>query len=75
MIGELYFRSIRNTDGSIRYLEGFITDVTEQKELEEARMKTEMIAWDRLAEIDGIYDSSPIGLCTLDKDLKIYTYK
>ncbi|MGB7969880.1 MAG: ATP-binding protein [Methanobacterium sp.] len=70
MIGELYFRSIRNTDGSIRYLEGFITDVTEQKELEEARMKTEMIAWDRLAEIDGIYDSSPIGLCTLDKDLR-----
>ena len=70
MIGELYFRSIRNTDGSIRYLEGFINDVTEQKELEEARMKTEMIAWDRLAEIDGIYDSSPIGLCTLDKDLR-----
>ena len=70
MIGELCFRSIRNTDGTIKYLEGFITDVTEQKELEEAQMKTEMIAWDRLAEIDGIYDSSPIGLCTLDNDLR-----
>jgi PAS domain S-box-containing protein len=70
MIGELCFRSIRNTEGSVKYLEGFITDVTEQKELEEAQMKTEMIAWDRLAEIDGIYDSSPIGLCTLDKDLR-----
>ena len=70
MIGELCFRSIRNDDGTIKYLEGFITDQTEQKELEEAQMKTEMIAWDRLAEIDGIYDSSPIGLCTLDKDLR-----
>ena len=70
MIGELCFRSIRNTDGTVKYLEGFITDVTEQKELEEAQMKTEMIAWDRLAEIDGIYDSSPIGLCTLDKDMR-----
>ena len=70
MIGELCFRSIRNNDGTIKYLEGFITDQTEQKELEEAQMKTEMIAWDRLAEIDGIYDSSPIGLCTLDKDLR-----
>jgi PAS domain S-box-containing protein len=70
MIGELCSRSIRNPDGTIKYLEGFITDVTEQKELEEAQIKTEMIAWDRLAEIDGIYDSSPIGLCTLDKDLR-----
>ena len=70
MIGELCFRSIKNADGTVKYLEGFITDVTEQKELEEAQMKTEMIAWDRLAEIDGIYDSSPIGLCTLDKDLR-----
>ena len=70
MIGELCFRSIRNNDGSVKHLEGFVTDVTEQKELEEAQMKTEMIAWDRLAEIDGIYDSSPIGLCTLDKDLR-----
>jgi hypothetical protein len=31
MIGELCFRSIKNTDGTIKYLEGFITDVTEQK--------------------------------------------
>ena len=70
MIGELCFRSIKNTDGTVRYLEGFVIDVTEQKELEEAQLKTEMIAWDRLAEIDGIYDSSPIGLCTLDNDLR-----
>ncbi len=70
MIGELCFRSIKNDDGGVKYLEGFVDDVTEQKELEEARMKTEMIAWDRLAEIDGIYDSSPIGLCTLDNDLR-----
>jgi PAS domain S-box-containing protein len=70
MIGELCFRSIKNDDGGVKYLEGFVEDVTEQKELEEARMKTEMIAWDRLAEIDGIYDSSPIGLCTLDNDLR-----
>lgn len=54
MIGELCFRSIKNTDGTIKYLEGFITDVTEQKELEEAQMKTEMIAWDRLAEIGSV---------------------
>ena len=70
MSGELYFRIIKNDDGSVKYLEGFITDVTEQKELEEARMKIEIIALDRLAEIDGIYDFSPIGLCTLDKDLR-----
>lgn len=70
MIGELYFRSIKRMDGTIKYIEAFVKDVTEQKEAEEARMKTEMIAWDRLAEIDGIYDSSPIGLCTFDKDLR-----
>jgi PAS domain S-box-containing protein len=70
MIGELCFRTIKKDDGTVKYIEGFVEDVTEQKELEEAQMKTEMIAWDRLAEIDGIYDSSPIGLCTLDKDLR-----
>ena len=70
MIGELSFRKIKNEDGTIKYLEGFITDITEQKESEEARMKIEMIAWDRLSEIEGIYDSSPIGLCTLDTDLR-----
>ena len=70
MIGELCFRTIKKDDGTVKYVEGFVEDVTEQKELEEAQMKTEMIAWDRLAEIDGIYDSSPIGLCTLDKDLR-----
>jgi len=70
MIGELCFRTIKKDDGTVKYVEGFVEDITEQKELEEAQMKTEMIAWDRLAEIDGIYDSSPIGLCTLDKDLR-----
>ncbi len=70
MIGELHFRSIKKMDGTIKYIEAFVKDVTEQKEAEEARMKTEMIAWDRLAEIDGIYDSSPIGLCTFDNDLR-----
>ena len=70
MIGELSFRSIKNTDGTVKYLEGFIKDITKQKELEEAQMKHEMMVWDHLAEINGIYDSSPIGLCTLDKDLR-----
>ena len=70
MIGKLSFRTIKNEDGTIKYLEGFITDITEQKESEEARMKIEMIAWDRLSEIEGIYDSSPIGLFTLDKNLR-----
>ena len=70
MSGELSFRKIKDKDGAIKYLEGFITDITEQKESEEARLKIEMIAWDRLSEIEGIYDSSPIGLCTLDTDLR-----
>jgi PAS domain S-box-containing protein len=47
----------------------FLRDVTKRREMEETLHQSEIKAQKRLAEIEAIYNSAPIGLCVLDRDL------
>ena len=41
-----------------------------EREAREALHEREAIARERLAELEAIYDSTPVGLCVLDRDLR-----
>jgi two-component system, cell cycle sensor histidine kinase and response regulator CckA len=47
-----------------------ILDLTERKRAEEALRESEFHAHRRLAEIEAIYEYSPVGLCVLDTQLR-----
>nr|MBP7322874.1 PAS domain S-box protein [Deltaproteobacteria bacterium] len=46
-----------------------IFDITERKQSEEALRQSEERAYQRLAELETIYDSAPVGLCVFDRGL------
>ena len=48
----------------------FIRDVTKRREMEEILHESEIKSQKRLAEIEAIYNSAPIGLCVLDRNLR-----
>ena len=45
-------------------------DITRHREVEEALRRSEARAKRKLAELEAIYDSAPVGLCVLDQDLR-----
>ncbi|MEP6687696.1 MAG: response regulator [Gemmatimonadales bacterium] len=45
-------------------------DVTERHQQQEALRRSEEQLQDRLAEIEAVYRSAPVGLCVLDADLR-----
>lgn len=47
-----------------------IRDITQHKRLEASLRASEEQARHRLAEIEAIYQSAPVGLCVLDRDLR-----
>ena len=47
-----------------------IFDMTEQKRLEEALRRSQEDMRIRLAELESLYNSSPVGLCMIDRDLR-----
>lgn len=47
-----------------------VTDISDRKAVEEALRQSEEIARQRLAELEAIYDTAPIGLCVLDRELR-----
>lgn len=75
----------KEKDGNIRYyniksnivsregpgrVHSFLRDVTKRREIEEVLHESENTAQKRLREIEAIYNSAPIGLCVLDRNLR-----
>jgi PAS domain S-box-containing protein len=48
----------------------FLSDVTQRRRADEGRRLAEQRVQQQLAEISAIYDSAPVGLCVLDRDLR-----
>lgn len=57
----------REGDGQVH---SFLRDVTKRREMEEILHESENTAQKRLLEIEAIYNSAPIGLCVLDRNLR-----
>lgn len=47
-----------------------INDITERKQAEQALRISEETARQRLIELEAVYDTTPIGMCVLDRDLR-----
>ena len=55
-IGSLYLRVARNNDGSVRYLEGFVEDITERKRAKESLEQSNIAMLDMVESIgDGFF--------------------
>ncbi|WP_321421937.1 PAS domain S-box protein [uncultured Methanobacterium sp.] len=61
--------SIVSDEGDGR-VHSFLRDVTKRREMEEILHQSENTAQKRLKEIEAIYNSAPIGLCVLDRNLR-----
>ncbi len=60
----------RDPDGSVRSIVGTFLDISERKQAQARLSLSEAQARRHLEEIALIYDSAPIGLCVLDRDLR-----
>lgn len=56
--------------GVVQGFYALVTDISERIAVEEALRQSEETARQRLAELEAIYDTAPIGLCVLDRDLR-----
>jgi two-component system, cell cycle sensor histidine kinase and response regulator CckA len=61
---------LRDSEGKVVRWIGTNTDIGEQRRIEEALRESEFHAHRRLAEIEAIYEYSPVGLCVLDTQLR-----
>lgn len=59
-----------NQQGVVQGFYALVTDISERKAFEEALRQSEETAQQRLAELEAIYDTAPIGLCVLDRELR-----
>ncbi|HPU26557.1 MAG TPA: PAS domain S-box protein [Phycisphaerae bacterium] len=59
---------IRDAEGKVVRWLGTNTDVTEQRETERRLRESRALYRNRLAELQTIYASAPIGLCVLDRE-------
>ena len=60
----------RAPDGSVRTIIGTFLDLSPSKQAEASLRLSESSARRHLEEIGLIYDSAPIGLCVIDRDLR-----
>lgn len=71
--GTQHFYSIKSSivsDKNGGKVYSFLRDVTKRREMEEILHESEIKSQKRLAEIEAIYNSAPIGLCVLDRNLR-----
>ena len=61
---------VRNPAGQVIGISGVVEEVTELKHAEEQWRASEALARRRLEEIQAYYDTAPVGLCVLDRDLR-----
>lgn len=61
--------SVVSLEGNGR-VQSFFRDITKRREMELVLQESENKAQKRLAEIEAIYNSAPIGLCVLDRELR-----
>lgn len=64
--GQAYFDS----DNKPRRFIGTVMDITERKQAELERQQSQKIIRQQLAEIEALYQTAPIGLTILDRDLR-----
>lgn len=57
-------------DGQKGHTAGFAVDLSRAKQAEAALLASESRAREQLAELGFIYDTTPVGLCVLDQDLR-----
>jgi PAS domain S-box-containing protein len=67
---EATFEPWRDGNGHVIGLAGYVRDITETKQAEQALRAGEQTARRQLAEIQAIYDSAHVGLCVFDLDLR-----
>lgn len=61
---------MRDADGVVIYLIPSAIDVTHRRQMERALELAEIKSRSLLQEIEDIYNSAPIGMCVLDKQLR-----
>jgi PAS domain S-box-containing protein len=61
---------ISDEDGLPQRLIGTLIDISERKRDEEALRRSQQLAKERLDELETIYDTAPVGMCVLDRDLR-----
>jgi PAS domain S-box-containing protein len=68
--GDMNCTVVADTGGKPVYLLKYIRDINKRKRAEAALRESEANALNRLAEIEAIYESSPVGLALLDTQLR-----
>ena len=65
-----YRNTLRTVGVEIPIVRGFARDVTDKLRAERAIQESEALATQHLAELNAIYDTAPVGLCFVDRDLR-----
>jgi PAS domain S-box-containing protein len=61
---------VKDEKGKVVGLIGASQDITEQRQAQQALQESERLARLRLAELDQIYKTAPVGLCFVDTNLR-----
>jgi PAS domain S-box-containing protein len=65
-----YRNTLRTAGVAAPIVRGFARDVTDKIRAERSIQESEALANQHLAELNAIYDTAPVGLCFVDRDLR-----